>query len=61
MPATMKGACTTIYIRDADLYARLLGIGRMLATALAENGAQKVFIIGRREEKLKEVAAKFPE
>ena len=32
----------------------------MMATALAENGAHKVFIIGRREEKLKEVAAKFP-
>ena len=32
----------------------------MMATALAENGAHKVFIIGRREEPLKEVAAKFP-
>ncbi|KAL8795411.1 MAG: hypothetical protein Q9195_002152 [Heterodermia aff. obscurata] len=36
------------------------GIGRMMATALAENGAHKVYIIGRREEKLKEVAAMFP-
>lgn len=37
-----------------------LGIGRMMATALAENGAHKVYIIGRREEKLKELAAQFP-
>lgn len=32
----------------------------MMATALAENGAHKVFIIGRREDKLKELVAKFP-
>ena len=32
----------------------------MMATALAENGAHKVYIIGRREDKLNEVAARFP-
>ena len=32
----------------------------MMATALAENGAHRVFIIGRREDKLKELVAKFP-
>jgi NADP-dependent 3-hydroxy acid dehydrogenase YdfG len=36
------------------------GIGKMMATALAENGAHKVYIIGRREDKLKELEAKFP-
>ena len=33
------------------------GIGVTWAHALDENGAAKVFILGRREEKLKEVAA----
>ncbi|KAF2098192.1 dehydrogenase with different specificitie [Rhizodiscina lignyota] len=32
------------------------GLGRMMANALAENGAAKVYIIGRRKEKLEEVA-----
>lgn len=33
----------------------------MMTTALAENGAHKVYIVGRREDKLKEVAARYPE
>ncbi|ROT42504.1 short chain dehydrogenase [Sodiomyces alkalinus F11] len=33
------------------------GIGRMIATALATNGADKVYILGRREQVLKEAAA----
>lgn len=32
----------------------------MMAKALAENGARKIYIIGRREEKLKAVAALYP-
>jgi NADP-dependent 3-hydroxy acid dehydrogenase YdfG len=32
----------------------------MMAKALAENGAKKVYIIGRRESKLKETAAFYP-
>ena len=32
----------------------------MMTTALAKNGAHKVYIIGRREEPLKELAAEFP-
>lgn len=32
----------------------------MMAKALAQNGARKVYIVGRREEKLKEAAALYP-
>ena len=32
----------------------------MMATALAENGAHKIYIIGRRKEPLDELAASFP-
>jgi NAD(P)-dependent dehydrogenase (short-subunit alcohol dehydrogenase family) len=32
------------------------GIGWMMAKALAENGARRVYIIGRRQEKLIEAA-----
>jgi len=32
----------------------------MMANALAENGAAKVYIIGRREEPLKEAAKRYP-
>jgi len=36
------------------------GIGLMMAKALASNGAAKVYIVGRREEKLKQAAATHP-
>ena len=36
------------------------GIGKMMAHALAENGAARVYIIGRREDKLKETASVYP-
>ncbi|KAA8642770.1 hypothetical protein EYZ11_002948 [Aspergillus tanneri] len=36
------------------------GIGLMMARGLAENGASKVYIMGRRESKLKEAAALHP-
>ncbi|KAI1611131.1 3-oxoacyl-reductase [Exophiala viscosa] len=36
------------------------GLGRMMARALAANGASKVFIIGRREAALKETAESVP-
>lgn len=36
------------------------GLGAMMARALAVNGAQKVFIIGRREDSLKKVASSLP-
>ena len=32
----------------------------MMARALAENGAAKVYIVGRREERLKEAADTHP-
>lgn len=32
----------------------------MLTAALAENGARRIYIGGRRVEKLNEVAAKYP-
>jgi glutamyl-tRNA reductase len=35
---------------------QLLGIGRMMANALHANGAAKVYILGRRLEKLEETA-----
>lgn len=34
----------------------MLGLGRMMADALDQNGAAKVYILGRRLEKLQEVA-----
>lgn len=34
------------------------GLGEVMAHALDVNGAAKVFILGRRETKLKEVASK---
>ncbi|EXJ94514.1 hypothetical protein A1O1_02910 [Capronia coronata CBS 617.96] len=36
------------------------GLGRMMARALAVNGASKVFIIGRREAALEETASSVP-
>jgi len=36
------------------------GIGLMMAKALAENGAAKVYIVGRREDKLREAAQFHP-
>lgn len=32
----------------------------MMAKALAENGAERVYIVGRRESKLNEVASNYP-
>lgn len=32
----------------------------MMAQALAENGAAAVYIVGRREDKLREAAARYP-
>ncbi|KAK3395193.1 hypothetical protein B0H63DRAFT_492155 [Podospora didyma] len=37
------------------------GLGLMMAMALAENGASKVYIVGRRENKLREAAASYPD
>jgi NADP-dependent 3-hydroxy acid dehydrogenase YdfG len=37
-----------------------IGIGLMMAKALTENGAAKVYIVGRREDKLKEAAQFHP-
>jgi NADP-dependent 3-hydroxy acid dehydrogenase YdfG len=33
----------------------------MMTTALAENGASKIYIVGRRLDKLQEMALKYPE
>lgn len=32
----------------------------MMASALAENGAAKVYIVGRNHDRLKEAAASYP-
>ncbi|GAB1214456.1 hypothetical protein ATERTT37_003619 [Aspergillus terreus] len=37
------------------------GLGRIMASALATNGASKIFILGRREEALQETAAVKPD
>ncbi|KAF7720254.1 Rhamnolipids biosynthesis 3-oxoacyl-(acyl-carrier-protein) reductase [Penicillium ucsense] len=37
------------------------GLGRIMARALAINGASKVFVLGRREDALRETAAQAPE
>ena len=47
-------------IGNTYTFAHSLGIGKMMTMALAENGAHKVYIIGRREDKLKELEAKYP-
>jgi NADP-dependent 3-hydroxy acid dehydrogenase YdfG len=36
------------------------GIGAMMTEALAENGAHRIFIVGRRMEKLEAMASKYP-
>jgi short-subunit dehydrogenase involved in D-alanine esterification of teichoic acids len=36
------------------------GLGLMMAHALAENGAAKVYIMGRREHRLKGATAPYP-
>ncbi|XPS80621.1 hypothetical protein M3J07_012596 [Ascochyta lentis] len=36
------------------------GIGAMITAALAENGARRIYIVGRRMDKLNEVASKYP-
>lgn len=36
------------------------GIGLMMTKALASNGAAKIYIVGRRKEKLEEAAADYP-
>lgn len=41
-------------------FCHRVGIGKMMTIALAENGARKVYIVGRREDKLNELAAKYP-
>lgn len=32
----------------------------MITAALAENGARRIYVVGRRMDKLLEVAAKYP-
>lgn len=46
--------------RRAGLVNVLPGIGFMIAKALALNGAAKVYIVGRRAEKLHEAAQFHP-
>lgn len=49
-----------LYPADFRSFTNSLGIGRMMANTMAENGATKVYIIGRREDKLEEAAARHP-
>lgn len=53
------GKQTILRKHQSKHFLTLQGIGRMMATALAENGAHKVYVIGRREEPLNDLAAKF--
>lgn len=43
-----------------DLCSLFSGIGKMMTMALAENGAYKVYIIGRREAPSEEMEQKYP-
>ena len=36
------------------------GIGWMMAKALAEQGAERIYIVGRRREKLEQAASRYP-
>lgn len=48
--------------REPQLLANMAaGIGLMMAKALAENGAERVYIIGRREQPLKDAADEYPQ
>lgn len=38
----------------------MAGLGLMMATALAENGASRVYLVGRRQDKLQEAVASYP-
>src|ERR1700749_2354116 len=61
MPASMRITQTLLSRPVALQITKLaLGLGRMMARALAANGASKVFIIGRRESNLKETADSVP-
>ena len=44
----------------AQLTSGKTGIGLMMAKALAQNGAERVYIVGRREHTLNEAAAQYP-
>lgn len=59
-PMSNKRQWSTSPKDKAYTFAQSLGIGKMMTRALAENGAHKVYIIGRREDKLKELEAKYP-
>lgn len=55
-----ESAGSTSAPANSYTFSHSLGIGKMMATSLAENGAHKVYIVGRREEPLKELVAKYP-
>jgi NADP-dependent 3-hydroxy acid dehydrogenase YdfG len=42
------------------IYSINKGIGLMMAKSLAENGAERIYIVGRREDRLREAAAHYP-
>ena len=62
--AVVTGGGTGLQLHEhqARMVAHLsnIGIGQMITNALVENGAAKVYIVGRREVKLREAAKKFP-
>jgi len=68
MPSAMLDINSTLRLDDLFSVDGLVavitgggtGIGKMMTIALAENGAHKIYIIGRREGPLNELAAKFP-
>ena len=47
--------------RELMLISNPQDVDLMMANALTENGVARIYIIGRREKILKEVAAKHPE
>ena len=51
-----SGNVHTLKLLHCTILMKGIGIGLMMAQALAANGAAKVFILGRRLEKLQEAA-----
>lgn len=47
--------------RNNPAHTKSSGLGRIITRALAVNGVSKVFILGRREDALRETAAQAPE
>ena len=52
--------CFPLICKPLNVSKRSIGIGLMMARALALNGAHKIYILGRRKEVLEKAAASVP-